>query len=221
MRSAARVLSWLDGQRGRPFFLFLHTFECHSPYVDTFFLDGTPSGRGTSAGTSATSSLSKRRQDNVARYDGEFSVLVRLDARDCDALRAQGLEHMDAVVMAIGEDVEASVLATDHLKQIGCRRVIARAKTGTLGHILKRVGADEVGSVLPRIRAPGRAPSVEAGPLSEMLEGYERQLIQAALDAGDGNIAEAARRLSTDRPNLYRRMKRLGIQRSADETSDT
>jgi trk system potassium uptake protein TrkA len=80
----------------------------------------------------------------IARHDGEFSVLVRLDARDCEALRAQGLEHMDAVVMAIGEDVEASVLATDHLKQLGCRRVIARAKTGTLGHILTRVGADQV-----------------------------------------------------------------------------
>jgi two-component system nitrogen regulation response regulator NtrX len=30
----------------------------------------------------------------------------------------------------------------------------------------------------------------------------------------DGNIAEAARRLQTDRPNLYRRMKRLGIETS-------
>jgi DNA-binding NtrC family response regulator len=86
----------------------------------------------------------------------------------------------------------------------------------------RSVGAGEVGSVLPRIRAPGPAPSVEAGPLSEMLEGYERQLIQAALDVGNGNIAEAARRLSTDRPNLYRRMKRLGIQRgsSGDEFND-
>ena len=84
------------------------------------------------------------------------------------------------------------------------------------------VGADEVGSVLPRIRVPGSAPSVEAGPLSEMLEGYERQLIQSALDAGNGNIAEAARRLRTDRPNLYRRMKRLGIHResSGDEPID-
>ena len=27
----------------------------------------------------------------------------------------------------------------------------------------------------------------------------------------DGNVAEAARRLQTDRPNLYRRMRRLGL----------
>jgi two-component system nitrogen regulation response regulator NtrX len=46
-----------------------------------------------------------------------------------------------------------------------------------------------------------------------MLEDYERRIIQSSLDAAEGNIAEAARRLSTDRPNLYRRMKRLGVQR--------
>lgn len=48
-------------------------------------------------------------------------------------------------------------------------------------------------------------------PLSTMLDEYERLLITRALAASSGNIAEAARRLQTDRPNLYRRMKRLEI----------
>jgi two-component system nitrogen regulation response regulator NtrX len=48
-------------------------------------------------------------------------------------------------------------------------------------------------------------------PLSDALDDYERRLIARALDGAAGNIAEAARRLQTDRPNLYRRMKRLGI----------
>ncbi|MEO6447535.1 MAG: sigma-54 dependent transcriptional regulator [Gemmatimonadaceae bacterium] len=47
--------------------------------------------------------------------------------------------------------------------------------------------------------------------LSDTLDDYERLLISRALAASGGNIAEAARRLQTDRPNLYRRMKRLGI----------
>jgi len=48
-------------------------------------------------------------------------------------------------------------------------------------------------------------------PLSDALDGYERMLIAHALSAAGGNVAEAARRLRTDRPNLYRRMRRLGV----------
>jgi two-component system, NtrC family, nitrogen regulation response regulator NtrX len=50
-------------------------------------------------------------------------------------------------------------------------------------------------------------------PLHDRLDAFERDLLEAALDAVDGSIAEAARRLRTDRANLYRRMKRLGIER--------
>ena len=48
-------------------------------------------------------------------------------------------------------------------------------------------------------------------PLAEALDAYERTLITRALAAADGNVTDAARRLETDRPNLYRRMRRLGI----------
>jgi two-component system nitrogen regulation response regulator NtrX len=61
----------------------------------------------------------------------------------------------------------------------------------------------------PRGRLPD--PSTLDGPLSETLDDFERVLIQRALSMAHGNIAEAARRLKTDRPNLYRRMRRLGI----------
>lgn len=48
--------------------------------------------------------------------------------------------------------------------------------------------------------------------LNEMLDNWERGFIQAALADAKGNVAEAARLLKTDRANLYRRMKRLGIE---------
>ena len=48
--------------------------------------------------------------------------------------------------------------------------------------------------------------------LSDTLDQYERELIARALSASHGNVAEAARRLQTDRANLYRRMRRLGIE---------
>ncbi|MGD8322567.1 MAG: sigma-54 dependent transcriptional regulator, partial [Gemmatimonadota bacterium] len=74
----------------------------------------------------------------------------------------------------------------------------------------------EVAAVLPRevpvaSDTPAYADADTRG-LRDRLEDYERELIQGALHAAGGNVAEAGRRLQTDRANLYRRMKRLGIR---------
>ncbi|HET6578671.1 MAG TPA: sigma-54 dependent transcriptional regulator, partial [Gemmatimonadales bacterium] len=62
---------------------------------------------------------------------------------------------------------------------------------------------------------PAPAPAVlPARPLSDALDDYERGLIGAALGQAQGNIAEAARLLQTDRANLYRRIRRLGLDRA-------
>jgi DNA-binding NtrC family response regulator len=62
------------------------------------------------------------------------------------------------------------------------------------------------------IRAGITRPTVEPGlPLTDALDRYERELITDALAHAEGNVAEAARMLQTDRANLYRRMKRLGL----------
>jgi transcriptional regulator with GAF, ATPase, and Fis domain len=53
-------------------------------------------------------------------------------------------------------------------------------------------------------------------PLSDALDEFERGLITAALGQAQHNMAEAARILQTDRANLYRRMRRLGLEKSAD-----
>jgi two-component system, NtrC family, nitrogen regulation response regulator NtrX len=82
------------------------------------------------------------------------------------------------------------------------------------------VQAADVAEVLSPSRghAPGAAPPapvyLEGDPraLRDRLEDYERGLIRGALAEADGNVAEAGRRLQTDRANLYRRMRRLGIR---------
>jgi DNA-binding NtrC family response regulator len=80
------------------------------------------------------------------------------------------------------------------------------------------VGPQEIGTILAGSAAPiaTRHAYEEADgslPLGERLDAYERTLLAEALDAADGSVAEAARRLQTDRANLYRRMRRLGIAR--------
>jgi two-component system nitrogen regulation response regulator NtrX len=84
-------------------------------------------------------------------------------------------------------------------------------------HAGTEVDVAAVSEVLPALdvstAGPAALPNAERldGALSDQLDDYERLLITRALQAADGVVAEAARRLQTDRPNLYRRMRRLGI----------
>ncbi len=56
------------------------------------------------------------------------------------------------------------------------------------------------------------AINLTAGCHAARLDGYERRLLLDAIQRAGGSVAEAARRLRTDRANLYRRMRRLGIE---------
>lgn len=66
------------------------------------------------------------------------------DATDEEALRRLGLKHFDTVVVAIGENLEASILATVAAKAGGARHVISKANDKLTARVLASVGADEV-----------------------------------------------------------------------------
>ena len=75
------------------------------------------------------------------------------------------------------------------------------------------VGQRELAGVIAADAAARPVSAHEEAPLHERLDAFERELIERTLDAAEGSVADAARRLRTDRANLYRRMKRLGIER--------
>jgi transcriptional regulator with GAF, ATPase, and Fis domain len=75
------------------------------------------------------------------------------------------------------------------------------------------VDAPAVRQVLPSGSPPAAIAPVLGRPLTEALDDFERAMIAAALTHSQGNVAEAARVLQTDRANLYRRMRRLGLDK--------
>jgi two-component system nitrogen regulation response regulator NtrX len=75
------------------------------------------------------------------------------------------------------------------------------------------VDAHDVRAVLREGPPPPTAIAASGRPLNEALDEFERALIAAALAQARGNVAEAARVLRTDRANLYRRMRRLGLDK--------
>jgi two-component system nitrogen regulation response regulator NtrX len=86
------------------------------------------------------------------------------------------------------------------------------------------VTAEDVAQVLPAIAPDRRADPVyqegDPRPLRERMDDYERALIEGALKGGKGSVAEAGRRLQTDRANLYRRMRRLGIRQPGEPSHE-
>ena len=95
--------------------------------------------------------------ENLPKLDDikEFVThTVQLDATDEKALRSQGLDEYDAVVVGIGEDFEASLLTVTFLQKIGVKRIIVRATTAVHEQILNHLGIKEV--VLPGAEAAER-----------------------------------------------------------------
>lgn len=72
---------------------------------------------------------------------------VQADVTDVHVLDQFGINNFDVVIVAIGENMEGSILATMMAKELGAKIVIAKAKNDIQKSILQKVGADRV--VLP------------------------------------------------------------------------
>ncbi len=85
-----------------------------------------------------------RNPASVERVKGLVSAAVLLDATDENALLKAPLQDVDVAIVAIGDDIEASILATALLRQQGVPYIAARAVSAIHGTVLQRVGANEV-----------------------------------------------------------------------------
>jgi trk system potassium uptake protein len=80
----------------------------------------------------------------VQEIRDQVSRAVIADATDPQALKELELEKMDAVVVSIGSVLNSSILATLNVKDMGVKRVVAKAVSDAHGRILRKIGADEI-----------------------------------------------------------------------------
>ncbi|MGG3871987.1 potassium channel family protein [Brevibacillus laterosporus] len=69
---------------------------------------------------------------------------VAADSTDEMALREIGIRNFDVVVVSIGADIQASILTVLILKEMGVKKIVAKAQNERHGQVLYKVGADRV-----------------------------------------------------------------------------
>ena len=85
-----------------------------------------------------------QEQDLVQSVAEEVTLAVRIDSTNREALQSQGIDQVEAALVAIGKNFQAAVLTTALLKELGVPRVVSRATTEDEAKILKLVNADQV-----------------------------------------------------------------------------
>ncbi|MFH1379934.1 MAG: TrkA family potassium uptake protein [bacterium] len=84
------------------------------------------------------------RAKTIEKMKEKVTQAMIIDSTDEESLKNLPLEDIDVAVIAIGEQIEASILTTALLKKLGIPYIIARAITDIHAQVLKQVGASEV-----------------------------------------------------------------------------
>ena len=81
------------------------------------------------------------RIEDISPY---VSYAVQADIEDPEVIRSLGARNLDGVVVAVADDMEASITATLVSKEIGVPYVLAKAKNELHAKVLKKIGADSI-----------------------------------------------------------------------------
>lgn len=83
-------------------------------------------------------------EENVQHIADSVTQAICGDAQDESVLASLGVSNFDCCVVAIGTDIEASILITVMLKELGAKQVVCKALSALHARVLERVGADRV-----------------------------------------------------------------------------
>jgi trk system potassium uptake protein TrkA len=128
----------------------------------------------------------------VQDFAGVLTHVVEADSTSEAALRQLGAGDFDTAVVAIGTEIEASILTTSVIADLGVRRIVAKAVTEAHGRILERVGAHRV--VFPERDMGVRVGHSLAGSILDYFEldpGFAIVETRAPKDLVGKTLAEA------------------------------
>ena len=80
----------------------------------------------------------------VQNISDQLTHVIQADSTDEAALRELGIPDFDSAVVAIGSDLEASILTASLLLQLGVPEVWAKATSASHGRILEQLGVHHV-----------------------------------------------------------------------------
>jgi len=104
----------------------------------------------------------------VQEWAGRLTHVVEADATNPEALQQLGVKDFAIAVVGVGTSIEASVLATANLVDLGVKQIWAKAITAAHGRILERIGAHHV--VYPEADAGERVAHLVSGKLLDYIE---------------------------------------------------
>ncbi len=102
-------------------------------------------------------------EKRVSSHVERLSQAMIVDARDDAALREAGVGDCDIGVVAMGSDLESSILSAINLKLLGVQTVWAKATTKTHHRILSKLGVDRI--VHPEVEVGQHIAQVLNNPL--------------------------------------------------------
>jgi len=85
-----------------------------------------------------------RVEKNIEEIKNEVTQAAILDSTKEEALKALDIGNLDCAIVAIGDDMESSILTALLLKKLGVPKIIARATSEAHKQILTLIGVDEV-----------------------------------------------------------------------------
>jgi trk system potassium uptake protein len=83
-------------------------------------------------------------EDKVNEFSSIASHAVMADSTDESVLKSLGIKNFDHVIVAIGDDIQSSILTTLMLKEIGVKKITVKAQNDYHEKVLRKIGANQV-----------------------------------------------------------------------------